>query len=389
MRKSPSLPAPDPAVVVDTDLALQKAIVRLAAELDAAPLLAVDTESNSMYAYREHICLIQLSTRQTDYIVDPLTVIDIYPLAALFEDTRIEKVFHAAENDILGLKRDYGFEFYNIFDTLIAARICGRKSFGLNSLLNEHFEVQLDKRHQRDNWGKRPLPPQSLRYAQMDTHYLPLLRDLLFADLEQTGRLAEAREAFSDLERLPPGERREFDPEGYWRLGAPYQLNRRQMAVLREMFLLREEIAAQRDVPPFKVLNNPVLVTLAQELPRSKRALNRLSGISPNDVRRYGERIMQAIERGLNATPPKRPRQQRPDAAVMGRYEALSHWRKTRAEERGVESDVIVPRATLWALAKQPPGTLDDLREVDGLGPWRLEAYGSEILDILSSSQDS
>src|SRR5690606_29531 len=132
-----------------------------------------DTESNSLYAYRERVCLIQLSTRSRDYILDPLIIVDMSPLAPLLADPGVEKVFHAAEYDLICLHRDYGFIVNNLFDTMVAARICGYKAIGLGSLLSEFLGVELDKRHQRDDWGERPLPPDSLRYAQMDTHYLP------------------------------------------------------------------------------------------------------------------------------------------------------------------------------------------------------------------------
>jgi ribonuclease D len=139
--------------------------------------VAVDTESNSLFAYREQVCLVQFSTTQADFLVDPLALADLTPLAPLFADPKIEKVFHAAEYDLLCLKRDFGFSFANLFDTMLAGRILGRKEIGLGAMLEAFYGVQADKRHQRANWGQRPLPAPLLEYATLDTHYLIPLRD--------------------------------------------------------------------------------------------------------------------------------------------------------------------------------------------------------------------
>ncbi|HUM63014.1 MAG TPA: ribonuclease D, partial [Anaerolineaceae bacterium] len=144
--------------------------------ITAEPLLAIDTESNSLYAYRERVCLVQVSTPQTDYLVDPLALTDLSALGSLFADSRRQKIFHAAEYDILCLKRDYNFTFNNIFDTMIAARILSYPQVGLGNLLSAWFGIELEKKYQRADWGKRPLPQAMLDYARMDTHYLFDLR---------------------------------------------------------------------------------------------------------------------------------------------------------------------------------------------------------------------
>jgi len=148
------------------------ALEALAETLLGETCIAVDTESNSLYAYREQVCLIQFSTRQRDMLVDPLALDDLSALREVFSSEGIEKVFHAAEYDLICLRRDFGFEFSNIFDTMVAGRILGRDEVGLGAMLLREFNVQVDKRHQRANWGQRPLPEHLLNYAQYDTHYL-------------------------------------------------------------------------------------------------------------------------------------------------------------------------------------------------------------------------
>ncbi len=372
-----------PATYIQTDAELAAAVAALRHE----PLLAVDTESNSMHAYRERVCLIQISTRSADYIIDPLSAVDLAPIGELLADPAIEKVFHAAEYDLICLKRDYNFSVNNLFDTMIAARICGYKNVGLGTLLGELIGVKLDKSHQRDDWGKRPLPASSLHYAQMDTHYLPDLREHFAKRLAQLGLWQEARETFAELNPVPAANH-QFDPDGYWRIALPNQLTPRQTAVLRELYLLRERFAQERDVPPFKVFSDRTLAQLARAQPRTTAELAGIEGMSNGQVRRYGSQILQAVAQGMNSAPPQQPPPRPPvDPIVVERYSKLRDWRRQRALARGVESDVIISREALWALAEQAPTTLEALQGIRGLGPWRIEQYGEELLRVLRNGR--
>ena len=179
-------------------------------DLKKAPRLALDIESNGFYAYREKVCLIQLSSPESDFILDPIAVKDISALGPLFANPAIEKLFHAGEYDILCLKRDYGFTFRNVFDTMVAARLLGFKELGLAAAIERHFGVKLSKKLQRADWGRRPLTPEHIRYAQLDTHYLIRLADILKPLLAQKGRLEDSHEAFAELKVLPADFEREF-----------------------------------------------------------------------------------------------------------------------------------------------------------------------------------
>lgn len=365
---------------IDTDAGLAELAARLAAE----PLIAFDTESNSLFAYREQVCLIQISTRSADYVVDPLAPLDVRRLAPLLANPAIEKVFHAAEYDLICLKRDYGVEIRNLFDTMLAARVCGHKNIGLGTLLGEVAAVSLDKSHQRDDWGKRPLPTDALRYAQMDTHYLPQLRDYFAQRLTELERWEEARESFEEMAAVPAGVRAGFDPDSFWRIAQPNQLSRREAAILRELVIFREEAARQRNVPPFKILIDKALVGLAQAAPTALDGLDKVGAVGPGHVRRYGQGLLAAIRRGQNARLPTPPTPEPPtDPVLVERYSALREWRKERAQARGVESDVIVSRDALWELAAQLPASTEDLGAIASLGAWRAARYGDEILAVL------
>ena len=193
-----------PPVLVDSPPAFGEMI----AALSGQPLLALDTESDSLYRYFFKVGLIQISTPATDYLVDPLRLPDLTPLGDILADPAVEKVFHAAENDILMLKRDFSFRFANVFDTMLAARILGWKQVSLAALLAQHFDVTLDKRAQLTDWGHRPLDAAQLSYARLDTHYLLPLRDLLIAELRQRRRWREARTRSPGCLRSPTSKNR-------------------------------------------------------------------------------------------------------------------------------------------------------------------------------------
>jgi ribonuclease D len=370
-----------PPIIVNTPDAVEEMLYRLM----AARAVAVDTESNSLYAYTERVCLIQFSVPGEDYLVDPLAVEDLSSLAPLLSDPDIVKTFHAAEYDVMVLRRDYGYTFANLFDTMVASRIVGWKRYGLASLLEEHFGIETNKRMQRTNWGRRPLSEEQLYYAQLDTHFLLSLRDRLQAELEDQGRVWEARLAF---ERVTESEwtKKEFDPDGFWQIKGARDLDRQQLAILREVYRYREDRAQALDRPPFKVLGARAMVALAQRAPQSIAELGRIKGVPRRLSSRERRKLLAVIEQGIHAPPPSRPRRtdgQRPDEATIDRYEALRDWRRERAGARGVEPDVILSNHILHTLARVNPTSLDRLDDIDALNKWERERYGREIITLL------
>jgi len=221
----------------------------------------------------------------------------------------------------------------------------------------------------------------------MDTHYLPALRDILSDELAALGRTEEAQEIFAALPDLPAAHY-EFDPEGYWNIGGVQKMPRHLVAIARELYLTRDEIARRRDQPAFKIFTDKALVELAMLQPRHLADLDTARSLTGRQARRYGDAILQAVARGKDAPPPQPPRRRTPDQAVLARYDVLRAWRKQRALDRGVESDVILPRETLWILARQAPQRLEDLDDIPGLGPWRRAEYGAELIELLRGMSD-
>lgn len=356
------------------------------ADIQSQSRFSVDLEANSMYAYRERICLIQISSPTLDYIVDPLADIDLSILGQLFADHTIEKIFHAAEYDITLMKREHQWELNNLFDTMWAARILGYERYGLASMLETVFDVRLNKRYQKSNWCRRPLKDEQLAYAQNDTHYLIPLRNYLAEKLEASGRWEEAVESFAMQTQVTPSNN-EFTPQSFWSINGARDLDGVEQSILCQLAIYRDKEAQKRDKPHFKILGDKTLLEIAYRMPRNSFELSRIHGMSAGQVRRYGQGILNAIIHGQQTTavpPPKRKK--RPPDDIINRYEKLRIWRKERAQDRGVESDVIISKDAMWVIARENPQSFAQLAKIDEIGAWRCQTYGNEILALMDKT---
>jgi ribonuclease D len=268
---------------------------RLVAVLRGQPVTALDTESNSFHVYRERVCLLQISTPGEDWVVDPLAV-DVRPLGEILCDGR-ELVLHGADYDVRCLRREYGWRLPRLFDTMAAARRLGHSGLGLSALVEAHFGVRLSKSFQRSDWGQRPLSPQQIAYAALDTHFLLPLHLRLSEGLAARGILDTARREFAHIAAAEPRER-VFDPEAYRRIRGARELDPAGARVLRALYLAREDRARTLDRPPFKVLGDQTLLELARLRPRTAEALLEVLGVTPSVMRRMGETILEAVRAG-------------------------------------------------------------------------------------------
>ena len=367
-------------------------LARVAEDVAAHPRTALDTESNGFHAYSEQVCLVQIATPSTDYALDVLAV-GLGPLVPLLADPSREVVLHAAEYDVLCLKREWGLTLGRIFDTHAAAKVLGIERVGLGNLLHEELGVLLTEDEQRSDWGRRPLSAEQLSYAFADVQHLLSLRDRLGARLAERGLLSEAEAEFARLVAKEPRPR-PFDPDGWQKMKIARTLDGRGRGVLREMYLLRDRRAREANRPPFKVLSDLLLAEVARRQPRTEEEVLRIPGAQSAVLRRLAPQILEAVRAGQAGAPPPRPRPERgppwrrggsPDPEVEERYEKLRAWRKARAEARKVEVQVIAPNAVLMAIAKSAPRTLEELGKVEGMDPFRIQQYGEEILSALQS----
>jgi ribonuclease D len=350
-------------------------------DLATQPRLAVDTESNSLHAYREQVCLIQFSTPQKDYVIDPLALDDLSALGPIFSDPAIEKIFHAAEYDLICLRRDFDFQVTHLFDTMHAARVLGYPFVGLDNLLAEKFHFEMDKRHQKADWAVRPLTTSQLDYARLDTHFLFDLRDVLEAELQEKGRLQIAHEDFARASRvdLP---REKLNGASWKRFSLRKDITPRELTVLSELCVSRDHIAERMNRPVFKVISDSILIDIARNLPEKDVDLAGL-GLSSKQIHLWGSEILEAVKRGTVAPLVEREQPRRPTDATLKRMERLKNWRKRVAEQMGVESDIVLPKPYLNSLSEKPPKSLSDLEVTMHDSPTRFAIYGEQIMRLV------
>jgi ribonuclease D len=375
--------SPPPYMLVSTS----ECFSRMLDSLLPATRLAIDIEADSLYHYFEKVCLIQISTDSDTFILDPLAIPHVAELASIMANPSVEKVFHAAGYDVFCLRRGYGFAFANIFDTHIAAQLLGYEFLGLGVLMEQLLGVYHSKHRQRDDWSHRPLAREQLEYAAMDTHHLLRLRDELEKQLREKGRLEWALEEF-ETAAVTERPEKEFDTEGYRRIKGSRDLPLQDQGILRALYLVRDKIARKLDVPPFKVLNNSVLIDLVRRPPASAGEMFNRPGISYRVARRFTADILKTINEARHQDPtpletPARGNWKTPSRAVKFRLEALKRWRQEKARELNLHVGVVFPANVLENLAVAPPADLGELGSLAGMRRWRVREFGKELIDLL------
>ena len=362
-------------------------VERFTSEISATREIALDTEGASFHRFVDRIYLLQLSTREHHAVIDPLPIGVPSGLGALLEDPSVEIVFHDADYDLRLLQQDYGWRVRTIFDTRIAAQLLGYTAFGLAALLERFFEVKLDKKHQRADWSMRPLTEGMLDYAAQDTRHLLQLRDQLASELERTGRTAWAREEFSLLE----GTRWQDETPGtaYLRVKGARDLNRRELAVLRELVPWRDAVAGSLDRATFRVLGNEQLLDIARTQPRTKEALGKVKGMPRAVLEQRGEELLGAVSRALavpEAELPKCPRAARwdRDPEFDARVSALKTARDAAAKRLQLDPGVLCSRDRLEAVARRNPATVEEVAEVNELRRWQVAELAESFVEALA-----
>jgi ribonuclease D len=328
------------------------------ASLAGARALAVDTESDSLYHHREKVCLIQLCADEgPPRLLDPLALRDLEPLGAVLADPRLPKVLHGAAYDVATLKRDFGFEITSLFDTSVAARFLGAKEIGLQALLANELGIAIGKGGQKDDWSLRPLTPRQEEYAVTDVLHLVVLAEKLGARLVELGRLGWVREECEAIAAMPAATRR-ADSDAYAKLKGASDLSPRQLAVLRELHVWREQRAEETDLPPYRHAQNSTLVSVAAASPTAHEQLHTLP--EPRLLSRHSKAILAAVERGLavpDAELPARPapgRRPHVPPALRARIAELERHRDRLASELALEPALILSRKQIERLAEDP-----------------------------------
>lgn len=264
---------------------------RATEHLRRASILGIDTEYDSFRYFREKLCLIQIYAPTTTYVLDAMAGLDLSFLARLFKSKSIVKILHAADNDIRLLKRDYGFEFQNIFDTHRAAMLLGFRQLSLDKMIKEFLDVDLkkSKKMQRSRWDHRPLTEEQLEYAVQDVTLLPALYEKQKTGLREQGLENAAREAFAKI-AAASWQERTFDRHGYSKIKGYYALSREQKELLKKLYIWRFEQAKEANCAVFMFLPDEKLAELVQK----KDSLQDI--LSPEKYKRYKGEIENILQ---------------------------------------------------------------------------------------------
>jgi len=349
-------------------------------------IIAVDLEADSMFHFQEKVCLIQIASEKINGIIDPLKINDLSLLNPMFANRDIKKIFHGADYDIRSLYRDFQITINNLFDTQIAALFLGLKATGLDALLRNRLNINLDKKYQKKDWSKRPLPEEMVEYAAKDAIYLLPLAELLEKKLREKKRLlwvyeecailSKVRPALSNTDRL------------YLKFKGAGQLNRRTLAVLERLLQLRLKMAKKKDKPLFKIFSNRSMIKLAEAKSANLQRLKKLNALSVRQIDMYGNVLVEAINKALNMPENKLPVYPRSKAPVekpevTEKIKALKPWRDNKAKALEINPSLVLTNAMINTLAIRNPLDKSDIDRIKELKNWQKEEFGEDITAIL------
>jgi len=369
-------------------IAKQAAFDEMIDQIAAQPIIAVDTEADSLHSYFDKVCLIQITSGGEDFVVDPLAKIDIKRFGDVLANPAIRKIFHGGDYDLRILNRDFNFTIANFVDTMVCAQLLGYEAFGLAALLDRHFGVKLNKAHQRADWAMRPLPPDMLDYAAMDTRYLVQLQDVLRGELEARGRWEWAIEEFSRMESIRFREA-EGDGEAFRKLKGIGSFDRRSLAIVRSLYDWRDQLARAADRPPFKIIGNDAIIEIARTKPQSSAELGKIKIVSQYHFRRYGDEIMRLVRQALELPEEALPQrgESRPffrDKVLEARVDRLKKVRDQVAKELGIDISVVAPRHVMVAVATLDPHEVRELDQVPAMREWQKRLLGEKFIAALN-----
>ena len=378
-----------PSAVHFTCVASAGPLAELVARLSGTARVALDTEADSLYHYREKLCVFQLSFAGGDYIVDPLAGLDLTGLARVLAEKQL--IIHGADYDLRLMRASLGFRPNGeVFDTMLAAQLLGYRQFGLAALAERFFGVTLSKQGQKSDWSRRPLTPGQLDYLALDTHYLEGIAARLGEELRGRGRTEWHRESCGRVVSATAEDAPRNGAES-WRLKGTGRLDRRQLCYLRELWRWRDEEARGADLPPFKVLGNEGLISLALAASAGGRGFS-LAGVRlPRTcVGRRLAALEAALQRahgmgeeGWPAPVLRRVGEWYP----AGLAERLREKCARLAGELGIEASVIASRAALISVARSRPRSAEELAACGPLMRWQAELLGPRVLPLLCRAE--
>ncbi len=370
--------------IVDTAAGLEKAV----SVLEKEKIIAVDLEADSMYHFKEKVCLVQLATEKTSVVVDPLQIKNFAPLGPLFNNPNIKKVFHGADYDVRSLYRDFKIKINNLFDTELACRFLGIKETGLKAVLKMFFEVNIDKKYQKKDWSKRPLPHEMIEYASKDVIYLLPLAKILIQKLEEMDRLSWVLEECHNLSKVRPILLNE-EPL-FLKFKGAGRLKSRSLAVLEALLQYRKSVAEKKDKPLFKIIGNDSIMKIATARPVTLRRLRGVNALSGRQIPMYGKDLIKVVAAALKITERELPVYPRKKVSampskVLKRITLLKSWRDSKARALNMDSGTLCNNALVTAIAVKNPENKKSMGTIKEMKNWQKTTFGREIIMVLKS----
>ncbi len=371
--------------IVDTVEALHSLIE----ELRGIKLVAIDTEMDCCYHYHDKVCLVQLSSQDTDYLVDPLHL-DLSPLNEIFNDPNCTAIFHAGSNDVPHLRRDHNIVFNRIFDTYVAAELLDLPSKGLAGLIKLYFDIDLDKQYQRADWTIRPLPPEMDHYARYDTRFLIELRELLLPKLEEANLTSVAERMCEGILKTRLNHK-EFSPDNWVSVKNVRNLHAASYSVLRSLYIWRDQLARQFDLAPFRIMSDYSLVRLADCAPETTEEVLAFFAKSSHleMMTKVSNSLVDAVRRGREEGPISWPQESRREGHHFNEkqshlFDRLRSWRNKYAKAGKINSALLTNKM-LGILVANSPKNQAELEKLDIASPDLIKEYGSKLLEIINS----
>lgn len=348
--------------------------------------IAVDLEADSMYHYKEKVCLIQMASATLNVVVDPLSIMDLSLLKPVFSDRKIQKIFHGADYDVRSLYRDFKIEINNLFDTQLASMFLGITETSLNAVVQRRFDILLDKKYQKNDWSQRPLPNEMIDYAAQDVMYLIPLATILEKELKKKKRLSWIKEECDILSkvRAVPAKNQPL----FLSFKGAGRLDPRSLSVLEAILQVRLTIAKKKDRPLFRVFSNDAVMKLTKKKPTNLRLLKTCQAFSEKQIEMYGDLLIDAVTNALKKKDkdlPVYPRQKTVQLSyeISERIKALKKWRDKRATELELDPAILFNKAMLSAIANKNPLLVKDLKDVKGLKQWQKDFFGKDVISVL------
>ena len=362
------------------------ALINLVGAIENEKAIGVDLEADSMYHFKEKVCLIQMATPSINVVIDPLKVSDVSPLKPIFKNQDICKIFHGADYDVRSMYRDFRITINNLFDTELASRFLGYSETSLEAVLKNKFEIILDKKFQRKDWSKRPLPLEMISYAAKDVRYLLPLAQNLKIELEKSGRARWVHEECRYLSKVRPNTNNSGPL--YMHFKGAGKLDPRSLAVLETLLQYRRKVARQKDKPLFRIFGSRSLLNLAENKPINRNQLEKTGALSTRQTSMYGRKVVAAIKDAMQTSPkdlPMYPRRKSPRVplVVAGRIRALRDWRARLVKRLEIDPALICTKSLMTAIAIQKPRKMSDFGAIKEMKNWQKKEFGREILHVM------